>query len=195
MTKPISLLETAHHIVGSYLEPGDVVLDATLGNGHDTVFLAQSVGASGHVFGFDVQRQALGNSFQRLIKADLQRRVTLRLASHADMLSHVPEQWLGRVRAVMFNLGYLPGADKSIITQIDSTLAALDAARSLLAPRAVMTVLAYPGHAGGDLEAEQLAAWCRQLDGSRFTAEVVLSSHDKPSAPRLFVIRKQTDLL
>jgi hypothetical protein len=95
----------------------------------------------------------------------------------------------------MFNLGYLPGADKSVITQIDSTLAALNAACRLLAPRAVITVLAYPGHAGGDLETEQLAAWCRQLDETRFNSEVILSSHDKPSAPRLFVIRKQSDLL
>ncbi|MDX8129448.1 SAM-dependent methyltransferase [Methylomonas sp. LW13] len=195
MTKPISLLETAHHIVGSYLDPGDVAVDATVGNGHDTVFLAQSVGASGHVFGFDIQRQALINSFQRLLQLDLQRRVILRLASHADMLLHVPEQWRGRVRAVMFNLGYLPGADKTVITQIDSTLAALNAASGLLAPRAVITVLAYPGHAGGDLETQQLAAWSGQLDGTHFTSEVILSSHDKPSAPRLFVIRKQADLL
>ncbi|MDT4288374.1 class I SAM-dependent methyltransferase [Methylomonas sp. MO1] len=195
MINRISLLEIAHDIVGSYLEPDDIALDATLGNGHDTAFLARSVGIGGHVFGFDIQPQALINSFQRLLQHDLQRRVTLRLASHADMLSHVPEQWHGRVRAVMFNLGYLPGADKTVITQLESTLAALDAACDLLAPRAVITVLAYPGHAGGDLEAKQLAAWCRQLDGACFSSEVVLSSHDKPSAPRLFVIRKQADLL
>lgn len=195
MMKRISLLEIAHDIVSSYLEPDDIALDATLGNGHDTLFLARSLGIGGHVFGFDIQPQALINSFQRLLQHDLQRRVTLRLASHADMLSHVPEQWHGRVRAVMFNLGYLPGADKAVITQIDSTLAALDSACVLLAPRAVITVLAYPGHAGGDLETEQLAAWCLQLDRTCFTSEVVLSSHDKPSAPRLFVIRKQADLL
>ncbi|MCQ8117452.1 tRNA (mnm(5)s(2)U34)-methyltransferase [Methylomonas rosea] len=195
MINRISLLETAHDIVSSYLEPEDIALDATLGNGHDTVFLARCLGIGGHVFGFDIQQQALINSFQRLLQHDLQRRVTLRLASHADMLSHIPAQWHGRVRAVMFNLGYLPGADKTVITQIDSTLAALDSACVLLAPCAVITVLAYPGHAGGDLETEQLAAWCRQLDGACFTSEVVLSSHDKPSAPRLFVIRKQADLL
>ncbi|AMK78356.1 SAM-dependent methyltransferase [Methylomonas methanica] len=193
--KRISLLDFAHDIVGSYLEPGDIALDATLGNGHDTVFLARSVGAGGHVLGFDIQQQALINSYQRLLQHDLQRRVTLCRASHADMLSHIPEQWHGRVRAVMFNLGYLPGADKTVITRIESTLAALDAACGLLAPRAVITVLAYPGHSGGDLETEQLAAWCRQLDETRFASEVVLSSHDKPSAPRLFVIRKQADLL
>ncbi|MGZ0079063.1 class I SAM-dependent methyltransferase [Methylomonas sp. YC3] len=195
MTKPISLLEIAHNIVGSHVAPGDISLDATLGNGHDTVFLARSIGIGGHVIGFDIQPQALIKSFQRLLQHDLQRRVTLRLASHADMLLHVPKQWHGRVRAVMFNLGYLPGADKAVITQIDSTLAALNAACVLLAPRAVITVLAYPGHAGGELETEQLAAWSQLLDQTCYTTEVILSSHDKPAAPRLFVIRKQADLL
>lgn len=193
--KRISLLELAHNTVGAYLGPGDIAVDATLGNGHDALFLAQCVGAEGQVFGFDIQQQALANSYQRLLEHGLHSRATLHLASHADMLQHIPEHWHGAVRAVMFNLGYLPGADKAVITQIDSTLRALNAACSLLAPRAVMTVLAYPGHAGGDLEAEQLADWCEQLDSPGFKWDVVLSSHDQPSAPRLFVIRKQADLL
>lgn len=195
MMKRISLLEIAHDIVGSYLKSGDIAVDATLGNGHDTLFLAQCVAAAGHVYGFDIQRQALIKTYQRLLEHDLQRRVTLCLASHADMLNHLPQQCHGRIGAAMFNLGYLPGADKTVITQIDSTLLALNAACSLLAPCAVMTVLAYPGHAGGDLEAEQLLAWCQRLDSACFTSEVILSSHDKPTAPRLFVIRKQADLL
>ncbi|OQW70044.1 MAG: SAM-dependent methyltransferase [Proteobacteria bacterium ST_bin11] len=193
--KRISLLELAHDIVGSYLEPGAIALDATLGNGHDTVFLARRVGEAGQVFGFDIQAPALVSSFQRLIQQDLQQRVTLRLASHADVLLHVPKQYHGRVKAAMFNLGYLPGADKAVITHVGSTLAALEAVSGLLAPRAVITVLAYPGHAGGDLEAQQLAAWAQQLDGAPFAVELILSSHDKPTAPRLFVIRKQVDLL
>lgn len=195
MVKRISLLEMAHGIVGQYLKPGDIAVDATLGNGHDALFLAQSVAAAGHVYGFDIQRPALVKTYQRLLEHDLQRRATLCLASHADMLNHLPRQCHGRIGAVMFNLGYLPGADKTVITQIDSTLSALNAACGVLAPRAVMTVLAYPGHAGGDLETEQLRAWCRGLDNVCFTSEVILSSHDKPTAPRLFVIRKQADLL
>ncbi|WP_446811783.1 class I SAM-dependent methyltransferase [Methylomonas sp. 2BW1-5-20] len=193
--KRISLLELAHNIAGSYLKPGDIAVDATLGNGHDTLFLAQSVGVKGLVFGFDIQQRALIKSYQRLLEYDLQSRVKLCLASHADMRRHIPEQWHGRVRVAMFNLGYLPGADKTVITQIDSTLAALHEACALLAPVAAITVLAYPGHPGGELDAEQLAAWCQRLDKANFTSEEILSHHDKPGAPRLFVIRKQSDLL
>ena len=186
----ISLLETAHRIVGAYLVGGSVAIDATLGNGHDLLFLAQAVGERGRVFGFDIQQPAVVSSYRRLLRHDLQRRATLRLASHADMHLKIPEVFRGQIKAVMFNLGYLPGADKAIITQIHSTLSALNAALSLLAPQAVITVLAYPGHQGGDSETRALEDWCNRLDKSIFNVETIFSSHPQATAPRLFVIRK-----
>lgn len=190
----ISLLETAHGIVRQHLTQGGIAVDATIGNGHDTVFLAQCVGDSGRVFGFDIQSQALANSRQRLREQGLESRATLFLASHADMPIHIPEALQGRIRACMFNLGYLPGADKTVITRTESTLAALAAACGLLAEQGVITVLAYPGHAGGDSETQALTDWCGRLP-RQFQVEIVLSNLDKPTAPRLFVIRKQADLL
>jgi hypothetical protein len=190
----ISLLETAHDIVRRHLTPNAFAVDATLGNGHDTAFLAQCVGEGGRVFGFDVQAQALANTGQRLLQQGLENRAVLFHASHAEMLAHIPEELQGRIRAVMFNLGYLPGAEKTLITQTGSTLAALDAACGLLAEQGVITVLAYPGHAGGDSETLALTDWCGQLP-RQFQVEIVLSKLDKPTAPRLFVIRKQADLL
>ncbi|WNB73880.1 class I SAM-dependent methyltransferase [Methylomonas koyamae] len=191
----ISLVNAAQLAVKSCLRPGDVAVDATLGNGYDTVFLAESVGPAGHVYGFDVQHRALVSSYQKLLANDLQRRVTLRLASHADMLEVLPEQVQGKVAAVMFNLGYLPGADKTVMTRADSTLRALAAACQVLAESGVITVLAYPGHAGGDEETERLAEWMCSIDPSQFKTELLLSQFDKPGAPRLFILRKRADLL
>lgn len=191
----ISLLEAAHDIVRRYLSPGDVAVDATMGNGHDTVFLAECVGDRGHVFGFDVQAQALLNTRQRLQQQGLEGRATLCHASHAELLVRIPEKLHGRIMAVMFNLGYLPGADKSVITQTQTTLDAVDAALRLLTDRGVITVLAYPGHAGGDQETRQLTDWCGRLNGRQAAVEIILSSHDQPNAPRLFVLRKQANLL
>lgn len=191
----ISLVNAAQLAVKSCLRPGDVAVDATLGNGYDTVFLAESVGPAGHVYGFDVQRRALVSSYQKLLANDLQRRVTLRLASHADLLQVLPEQVQGKVAAVMFNLGYLPGADKTVMTRADSTLRALAAACQVLAESGVITVLAYPGHAGGDEETERLAEWLCSIDPGQFKTELLLSQFDKPGAPRLFILRKQADLL
>jgi predicted methyltransferase len=190
MTHISFLAETAHNLVRQNLPQGSIAIDATLGNGHDTVFLAQSVGDNGQVYGFDVQIQAFQATMQRLRQRDLLHRAMLIHASHASMDEHIPQKIHGQIQAIMFNLGYLPGADKSIITQTDSTLIAVNTACRLLATPGILTVLAYPGHAGGDEEALRLSEWCRQLDQRRFQADIVLSQHDKPQAPRLFVILK-----
>ena len=89
----------------------------------------------------------------------------------------------------MFNLGYLPGADKSLITRVETTLQAVEAGSRLLLKGGVMTVLAYPGHPGGDVEADELQTWCQTLDTRRFNVERLSSQHQRETAPRLFVIR------
>ncbi len=187
----ISLLETAHSFVQAHLSTGGLAVDATIGNGHDTLFLAQTVGENGHVFGFDIQTIALNATSQRLQQHGLQQRVTLYHASHADMLDNIPQSAHGHIQALMFNLGYLPGTDKSLITQSASTLQALNAALTLLTKRGVITIMAYPGHTGGDQESETLARWCAEIvKQPEHKVETVLSMHAKATAPRLFVIRK-----
>ena len=49
----------AHYLVQKVLKPGDWAIDATAGNGKDTLFLAKTVTKSGQVFAFDIQDQAL----------------------------------------------------------------------------------------------------------------------------------------
>jgi hypothetical protein len=90
----------------------------------------------------------------------------------------------------MFNLGYLPGGDKSVITLTESTLTALTIASRILARDGILTVLAYPGHPGGDSETNQVQCWCEQLNSNQFTVDTFYSTEHKDSAPRLFVLRK-----
>jgi predicted methyltransferase len=190
--KPISLLETAHAEIRRCLQVGDSAIDATLGNGHDTLFLASCVGAQGRIFGFDVQAQAIANTRQRLQTGGVAQQVILFHASHADMLEIMVAQEHALIKAVMFNLGYLPGGDKSLVTHIDTTLRALRAGMDLLAKTGVMTVLAYPGHPGGDVETGGISDWCRSLVAQQqAVVEVIESRCQQVKAPRLFVIRKQ----
>lgn len=186
MPKRISLSETAHEMVGAQLCTGDVAIDATLGNGHDTLYLARCVGTTGRVYGFDIQEQALQTTRERLRAHGVLERAILCHASHADMTNYVKHP----VQAVMFNLGYLPGADKRIITQTESTLAALASACGLLANQGVMTVMVYPGHVGGAEEANSVEQWLQQLHPKQYRTQLLFSQYHKPSAPRLFVIRK-----
>lgn len=187
----ISLAETAHRLIAPHLPIGACAIDATVGNGHDTVFLAQCVGLSGQIYGFDIQPQALQTTALRLQQQGLANSVSLLEASHARMAELIPVERHGQVQAIMFNLGYLPGGDKSIMTLADSSLLALQAASSLLAPPGIMTVMVYPGHQGGDSEAQAVTAWCQALAGRRFVVEMIESQHPKPQSPRLFALRKQ----
>jgi 16S rRNA C1402 N4-methylase RsmH len=187
----MSLLKHAHQQIQTILQTGNSAIDATVGNGHDTVFLAQQVTPTGRVYGFDIQRTAIRATLETLQQHQLQDSVSLIQASHADMFTQIPIAEHGNIKAIMFNLGYLPKGDKSIMTESHSTLTALNAACQLLAPQGIITILAYPGHVGGDSETVSVDNWCQQLDSAQFVVNVVLSAIPGPAAPRLFVVQKR----
>jgi hypothetical protein len=188
--KRSSLVNTAHDLIRDILRPGDIAIDATVGNGHDTAFLAEQVGTAGQVYGFDIQQAAIDSTREKFRKNGRPDCLTLFQASHADLNDKIPAHLHGKIKAFMFNLGYLPGGDKNVITLTESTLAALTAAARILAVNGIITLLAYPGHQGGDLETDQVKNWCGQLDARQFGVRTIYSSEHKDTAPRLFVIRK-----
>jgi len=189
----ISLLNTAHNFIKKVLHPGDVAIDATIGNGHDTLFLAEQVYPSGLVFGFDIQQIAIESTKEKIKQTNYPNCLALISTSHTEMYKAIPTKYHGNIKAIMFNLGYLPGGDKTIITSTDSTITALNSSCHLLSSNGIITIIAYPGHSGGDLETVQVTNWCDQLDITQFEAHVIYSSTDKQSAPRLFIIHKLTN--
>ncbi len=189
MSKRISLTVQAHQFILKYLNVGDIAIDATVGNGHDTLFLARQVDRKGLVFGFDVQQQAIESTQTRLSTDLIFNNNTLFNTSHENLIEFIPNQYHGKVKAIMFNLGYLPGSDKTVITQTDSSLLALNQAIKLLASSGVITIMAYLGHSGGDEETKQIKQWCSQLNLDKYVMEQIYSS-EKDSAPVLFTIQK-----
>lgn len=187
--KRVSLVDKAHEAIRAVLGPGDIAVDATVGNGHDTRFLAEAVGENGRVHGFDIQAEALSSAGARLEEAGLRNRVILLHRSHGEMAAALPAQLIAQVRAVMFNLGYLPGSDKRVITASDSTLPALEQSLELLAPGGRISVLAYTGHPGGREEAEAVKAWAGRLDRARFQVEIELPQ--RAGAPELILLTRQ----
>ena len=124
------LVERVHAALAEVLRPGDFAIDATAGHGNDVEFLAQLVGDSGKVHAFDLQQAALDTTEEKLREAGLLDRCALHHASHERMAEILPSEMLGHTKAIVFNLGYLPGGDKSIVTTATSTLAALATAFS-----------------------------------------------------------------
>jgi 16S rRNA C1402 N4-methylase RsmH len=174
-----SLTELAHLAIAARLRPGARAIDATVGNGHDILFLAEHVGPSGRVYGFDVQPAAIAATRTRLRRAGLEQRSRLLLAGHERMLPLLPKTLQGRIMAITFNLGYLPRSDKRVRTRSATTLAALQQALSLLADDGLLSVIAYRGHAGGEEETAAVERWLQQQPGQ-------LQKHASPG-PLLFL--------
>lgn len=146
-----------------------LAIDATAGNGHDTVFLAGLVGPAGRVVGFDLQAAAIESAQNRLRHAGLLERVSLHTVGHENMEDLIgPPENLRPVTAVMFNLGYLPGGDKRLTTRTETTLHALEAAARLLAPGGVLSVVGYTGHPGGGAETAAVQGWLREKAGRQW---------------------------
>ncbi|MCB1722444.1 MAG: rRNA methyltransferase [Chromatiaceae bacterium] len=159
------LTRTAHEAVAAALTPGALAIDATVGNGNDTLFLANAVTPGGHVCGFDIQPAALDATRARLVAAGLVDAVTLHPVGHEHMAARIPPDWRGRVAAIMFNLGYLPGGDKALITRAETTVAALDQGLDLLRPGGLISLLQYRGHAGAMSEVDAVDEWVEGASG------------------------------
>lgn len=185
-----SVLDFAKRTVRRAIRPGALAVDATVGNGYDTRFLAEQVGRNGRVYGFDVQMQAIELTRVRLAEADVLERVTFVQAGHETMKAHLPPEAEGRVAAVMFNLGYLPGRDKTCITRPETTVAALRQSLRYVRPGGVVTVAIYTGHPGGKAEAEAVDAWAGGLDASRFRTLSYQFVNRPNDPPRLVVVEK-----
>jgi precorrin-6B methylase 2 len=157
------LTEIVHLKLRQALRPGDTVIDATAGNGHDTLALAELVGISGKVVAIDRQSAAIKTTRTRLEKSGQLAQCELIQRDHAEALSDLLADNQGRVAAITFNLGYLPGGEKQLTTRPESTLPGLDAAEQMIRPGGILLVTAYRGHPGGKDEAIQVENWMKAL--------------------------------
>lgn len=190
----VSVLSFAQQLVRQRATSGDIVIDATVGNGVDTLFLANLVQASGRVYGFDIQQSALDGAMRRLageLSEDHLQAVRLFRQSHDTMAAWVMGADHGRVSAAMFNLGYLPGGDTTVITTSQTTLPALTAALSLLKPSGVLTVILYPGHQGGKSEADAVASWSASLPSDSFQTLQYQFTNSLNQASYLIAVEKR----
>lgn len=184
------LTQLAHEALRPVVRPGDIVVDATAGNGHDTCFLAQLVGLKGRVWAFDNQAAAVERTQHRVLEHHLTQ-VTLCLADHGDIRQLIPVDEYGHVAAIMWNLGYLPGGDKRHVTQKGSTLRSLEEGLPLLRVGGRATLLAYPGHPGGIEEAAAVAQFLQSLPENQYRVEIVTGPPGLGPSPRLFLIEKR----
>lgn len=182
-------LHYSHELLKEIVQPGDVVVDGTMGNGFDTVFLAELVGKTGLVYAFDVQEQALTTTTERLKAEKLLERTQLLLQGHETLSQVIPE--IQPIKAALFNLGYLPHSDKSIITTEATTIPALTALISRLVARGRIILVIYSGHEGGEEEKQAVLNFATELPQEAFSVLYYEFINQKHSPPSLICIERK----
>jgi methylase of polypeptide subunit release factors len=182
----IPLVKEVHRKLSGATGSGDRCVDATAGNGFDTLFLAQQVGSDGTVHAMDVQEDALRITERLLEHNELRQRVTTHLACHSKFETVLPQNAKGRIRAITFNLGYLPKGDKSITTKKETTLPAIRNAYDWLAKDGVLSILCYRGHPGGKSEEQGVR---ELIDNANWKHEEIVGN-DSSESPVLHWIEK-----
>ena len=181
-----SLVKEVHRRLEQIVRPGDLCLDATAGNGLDALFLARRVGQGGKVHAMDVQQEALSATEELLRRNGLSEALATHLCCHSKIESVLPPGAKGALRAVTFNLGYLPKGDKSITTEPETTLPAIRLAHGWLAPGGVLSALCYRGHPGGREEEQRVNAL---VEDCGWESEI-LAGNDSDESPVLHWVVK-----
>ena len=158
MMKLQRVLQYAQNLLMQTIEKGEIAVDGTAGNGHDTLFLSQLVGEAGHVYAFDVQQQAVDSTLNRLSEHGV-KNATVLLDGHENVANYVQHEIAGAI----FNLGYLPGADHSIITQGNTTVTAIEQLLKLMKTGGIIVLVIYHGHEGGKEERDEVLRFVSSL--------------------------------
>jgi hypothetical protein len=185
------LVDLAHTYWSQFVKTGDIVIDATCGNGHDTLKLCQLALSidKGKVYAFDIQEQAIQLTTHYLashLSPELMQRVILQQGCHSTFPSEISP---GSVKLIVYNLGYLPKGNKAKTTQERTTIQSLSQAQALVQPGGVITMICYPGHAEGVKEQEAILAYASQLSPIDWSC----CQHrwlNRNQAPNLILIQK-----
>lgn len=185
------VLTFARSLLKKAVSEGDIAVDCTIGNGHDTLFLSQLVGSTGTVYGFDVQHAAIENTTARLQENGVLDRVSLHLTGHQFIMDVIPNKYVGKVTGAIFNLGYLPGSDKTIVTKPETTIAAIDQLLEIMAPKGIIIVVIYHGHDAGAIERDLLLDYAVQLDQKKTHVLQYQFINQKNNPPFIIAIEKK----
>ncbi len=177
----LSHLEIAHLIWEKHLKKNSMVVDATCGNGHDSYFLANIL-TSGHLYCIDVQQNAIENTKKKL---EMYRNISFIQDCHSNLEKHINHG----IDLIVYNLGYLPGSDKTIKTLKDTTITSLKKSLSLLNPNGLITITSYPGHFEGKEEKKAIYKELESIDNSEFSVYCYHSFFE--NAPSIFFVSKK----
>ena len=182
--KNYQITSWVHHFLEDHVQPGDICIDATMGNGNDTALLSRLAGKNGRVIAFDIQQMALDNTEEKLKKEACPENYELILDSHETMGNFAEDN---TVSCITFNLGYLPGGDHAKATKGESSIKAIETGLRLLKKKGLMTVCIYSGGDSGFDEKNAVMAYLKALDSKKYL--VIISEYaNRPNNPPIPVL-------
>lgn len=182
----IQILDFVKYVGGIKLADARVIVDATLGNGHDALWLKKSA-KNAKLYGFDIQEEALKHTKKRLLDEGIHlENIQLIHDSHANMGMYIQEP----IDLLLFNFGYLPGGNKQITTQTETSLSAIVAGLNLLASQGIALLVMYPGHEEGEKETEAVKGFIKQLDWHEYHVYCYQIMNNTKKPPLVYIIRK-----
>ncbi|MCK8624277.1 methyltransferase domain-containing protein [Apilactobacillus sp. TMW 2.2459] len=181
----------SHTLISDIVQPGDTVIDATAGNGHDTKYLSSIVGKNGKVYSFDIQKEAINNTKKLLSENNIIDNVELHNCGHENIHRIVKD----KISCAIFNLGYLPGptTNKTIITHSKTTLPAINDCIKLLKKDGIIILVLYYGHPGGQEEKNDVINFAEKLNQKLFTVLKYQFINQINEPPILIAIQKKKD--
>lgn len=185
-----SALDIVHKVVSHHVKKGDFCIDATAGNGYDTLFLANLVGESGHVLAMDIQESAVNSTKQKILDNGYNNCEVI-CKSHSDMDD---KALFEKADAILFNFGWLPGGDHNIFTQEKTTIPALEKSLSILKPGGLLSLCVYYGKNNGYSEKDAIINFVSNLD-CRYYAVMkcdFLNRKNDPPFP-IFIIKESNN--
>lgn len=170
-----------HDRLKEVINENDYVVDATCGNGYDTLFLAR---LARKVYAFDIQDLAIENTKDRM-KRNRIYNVKCIKDSHSNVDKYVKED----IKVALFNLGYLPGSDKRVVTKGESTIEAIKKLQEKLVKGGLISLVVYVGHFGGQDESDEVLDYVKSLNTSEYNV-IKYCYYNKDNAPYCIIIEK-----
>lgn len=186
--KSYQITNWSHELFQMQVQTGGIYVDATMGNGHDTLFLCQLAGETGEVLAFDIQEKALEATKALLKSAGMEQRAKLYLDSHTNMERYLEQD---TADGIYFNFGYLPGGDHSLATKADTSVEAIEKGLGILKKGGVMALCIYSGGDTGFEERDRILEYLKNLDDRKYVV-IVNSYYNRKNNPPIpaFVVKK-----
>jgi len=183
-------VEFSHWLFNNYLENKNILVDATCGNGNDTLFLANKIDSNGKLFAFDIQKEAINNTKQKIEEKELNINIDYINDGHENIDKYVNE----KIDGIIYNLGFLPGSKKEIKTEQETTISSLNKTLDILAKGGLIVVVIYSEHEGGSEEKAAVMKFAGKLNYKKYNVLHYHFINQKKNPPEVIAIKKRNGI-